>query len=260
MTIGERVSTEQRRYVIRQSFLFVKQTKEQCHMRIFKLTGALMVVLAFSAIGVATASAVETLWRWLPGSAKETFKGGSKTATLQVEEGEKAEKPGPSIACTKSELLLAESELLEKEAKLALAQIHFTGCKTLGLAMNSAGDAKEVVLTHVEIHNCLIKANDFGLLIKLLPVTLEVPATKLTIAVEGIVIGLIAKTGANKYGLTVAQKAGLQEIQKCEGGVKETLLAKIDAQPKFGEAGEEAKEGIIEFDKTIDKVEEEIMI
>jgi hypothetical protein len=229
-------------------------------MRIFKLISALIVLGAFSAVALATASAVETLWRWLPGSAKETLKGGSGKATLQVEEGEKGEKPGPSITCTKSELLLTESELLEKEAKLALAQIHITGCKTLGLAINSVGDAKEVVLKHVEIHNCLIKEKDFGLLIKLLPVTLEVPATKLTINIQGVIIALVSKVGANKYELNITQKAGLQEIQKCEGGVKETLEVKIDAQPKFMEAGEEATGANGEFDKVIDKVEEQIMI
>jgi len=52
-------------------------------MRIFKLIGALVVVLAFSVVAVATsASAKETLWKWLPGSVGETMKGKSGEGVL----------------------------------------------------------------------------------------------------------------------------------------------------------------------------------
>ena len=152
-------------------------------MRIYRLIAAVILVLAFSAVAVATASAAETLWRWLPGSAKETFKGTASATTFQeVKEGTKG---GSSVKCSKAEILLtdselkASSELLENEAKLALAVLHFTGCKASGLAYNSLGDAKETILVHVEIHNCLVNAGDPALLIKILPLHAEVPATQI---------------------------------------------------------------------------------
>ena len=109
-------------------------------MRTYKLIAAMIMVLAFSAMAVATASAAETLWRWLPGSAKETFKGTAGPGTLQ--ESKEGTKGGSAIKCQKSEILLtdsalkASSELLENEAKLALAIVHFSSCKAFGLAAN----------------------------------------------------------------------------------------------------------------------------
>lgn len=223
-------------------------------MRIFKLIGVLVVVLAFSAVAVATASAEETLWRWLPGSAKESFKGKSGKATLQVWEGIKGEKPGASITCAKSEALLSESQLLEKEAKLGLTQIHFTTCAIGGLPVNSVSDASGVILTHVELHNCLIKKEAVGIIFEPLEVTLEVPSTKLTVIVKGSFVGLVKKVGASVFELIINQKEGHQGIELCEGGAKRTLLANIDST-KFVEAGEEAKEGKLEFDKTLDAEE-----
>jgi len=77
-------------------------------MRIYKLFGALLAVLAFNAIATAvTASAAETLWPWLPGSVGETFKGEQKGGgTLQI-------KGSGSITCTGATILLT----LEKEGK-----------------------------------------------------------------------------------------------------------------------------------------------
>jgi hypothetical protein len=101
-------------------------------MRTFKLAGALIAALALLAVAAATASAEEVLWKWLPGKAGETFKGGSGKATWQ-------EKGGASILCKKSETKAKEGELLEegstegKDATLALAFIHASGCTTLGL-------------------------------------------------------------------------------------------------------------------------------
>ena len=153
-------------------------------MRIFKLIGALVVVLAFSAVAVATsASAEEVLWKWLPGSVGETLKGETGPALLAFLD----EKKQFDLKCTNGTLLLtytfkagegenpkevtASSELVKegstegKDATLALFIIHFTGCKTLGLGANSVGDVKEVILVHVEAHNCMIGPGKFGLLL-----------------------------------------------------------------------------------------------
>src|ERR1700722_7137471 len=148
-------------------------------MRMFKLIGAIAVVLAFSAVAVATASAETTLWRWLPGSVGETFTAKSGKAALQM-------KGGALITCQSSKIELKGSELLKegssegKGATLELAIIDFVGCKTLGFAINSKGDATETILVHLELHNCVIKSGDFGILFQPLETTLEVPAAKQT--------------------------------------------------------------------------------
>jgi hypothetical protein len=231
-------------------------------MRTFKIICALALVLVSSAIAVATASAAETLWRILPGTKGETFTGKSGAATLEASAGSK-------IACTGSTILLtfggSSSELLETGGSLALALIHFTGCKAEGLLpTNSKGDEKEIILSHLEIHTCLIKKGDLGLKIETLPVVLEVPAVGLTIEVKGAFIALIAPLEAKDkkhFELNIKQTKGVQEIEKCEGGVKQTLLSKADAAEKFELAGEliAAGTGLLLFDGTKDKEGEELM-
>jgi hypothetical protein len=234
-------------------------------MRIFKLIGALVVVLAFSAIAVATASAAETLWKWLPGSVKETFTGKSGKATLQVEKG-------GAIVCQKSVTLLTDaelkisSELMEKgsiekkDATLWLAVIHFEGCTTGGLEVHSLGDNPGIILVHIELHNCMIKKAHFGVLITPLLTHLEVTAVKILIEVLGSFVGLIEALPTEKthFELNINQKEGKQEFKLCEGGVEDTLLSS-ENHKAFVPAAEEVKEGLLLFDGTIDKAGEEMM-
>jgi hypothetical protein len=234
-------------------------------MRIAKLIGALFVVLAFSAVAVATASAAEKLWTLLPGTVGETFTGKSGKATLQLREVEKIK---PSITCTKSLLLLPSSELLKegstegKDATLALGILHFEGCTSFGVPAFSDGDASGVILVHLEIHTCMIKPGDFGLLITPLPLHIEIPGVKKLIMVRGAFIALLeGKEGEKKlvFGLNVKQKEGVQEIAKCEGGVENSLEGSIDDGVTFVKAGEEAVASTLGFDMTLDKEGEEPM-
>jgi hypothetical protein len=232
-----------------------KQAKEQSYMRIFKLIGALVVALAFSAVAVSTASAAETLWRWLPGTVGETFEGKTGEVTLQM-------KGGGTIKCQKSLVLLSNaeakvnSELIKegstegKWATLALALIDFESCTTAGLSINSLGDKPGIVLAHVEIHNCLIKKEHHGLLIKPLPLHIEVPAVKELLEVTGNFIALIQPliSEPRHFELNITQKEGIQGIEKCEGGNAETLLVSVN-EGAFVQSGEEAKEGLLLFDK-----------
>jgi hypothetical protein len=234
-------------------------------MRTFKLFSALVVVLAFSAVAVATASAAETLWRWLPGSVGETFEG------EQVLAGKLTSAAGLVIKCEKGTLLLAGSELVkegstnEKDATLGLATIHFEGCTAGGLAANSLGDAAKTILAHVEIHNCVInKANkEFGLLILPLPVHIEVPSVALLILVleKGLLVAKIESEAGSKETFVITAKskeAGkTQEPEKCEGGEKENLLMKDDAKPE--EAATLDTQFRIHFDKTKDEKGQELM-
>ncbi len=232
-------------------------------MRIFKLAGALVLVLAFSAVAVATASAAETPWQWLPGSVGETFTGKSGAAELQ-------QKGGAVINCASSTVLLTDatlkvsSELTEGttglDAKGGLAVIHFTGCKSLGAAINSDGDEKEIILAHVELKNCMISIakKQFGILFKTLPIHLEIPAVKQLINVEGSFVAEIKSVTKLQYTLVIEQKEGKQTIEKCEGGEAETLKSKVGAGVNT-QSGEGAAAGEITFDMTKDKEGEEMM-
>jgi hypothetical protein len=208
-------------------------------MRSFKILSALFAVLAFSAIAVASASAAETLWQWLPGAEKTAFTGKSAKAVLQV-------KGGASITCPESTTTSGE---ITTEKTLGLAIINFgKTCTTGGLAVESLGDVSGTILAHVEIHNCTISAGKPGLLIKVLPLHLEVPSTKLLLAIEGEIIAEITpnKTSTKEYTLVVEQKEGKQAIEKCEGGEAHTLSTSTDGGA-FVQSGQEAKEGKITF-------------
>ena len=226
-------------------------------MRILRLACALVAALVLGAFAVATANAAETLWRWLPGSVGETFTVKSGTVTFQF-------KGGATFNCTASEIALAGSELIKegstegKDATLALAVLKITGCKALGSGIHSVGDSVETILLHLEIHNCLIKSGDFGLLIKVLETTIEGLIGASSFVLKGSFIGLVANSGANKYPLNIKQTAGAQEIEKCEGGEKDTLLASTNGGA-FTQTALEVKEDTLSFDKTKDK-EEELML
>jgi hypothetical protein len=221
-------------------------------MLTFKLAGATLAALALLAIAAASAPAEEVLWKWLPGRAGEQFKGSSGKLTWQ-------EKGGGSLSCKKSETKAKEGELLEegstegKDAILGLAFIHFSGCASAGLATNSLGDSSGIVLVHVEIHDCLIAANHFGLLIKLLPLHVETPSTGTLKVLEGSFIALVEPAGGttpNKvWNLNIAQAAGVQGIEKCEGGSAETVTTTTNETGSPVQTGVEAKEASLEFEK-----------
>ena len=229
-------------------------------MRTLRFIGALIGALAFGAFAVATANAAETLWRWLPGSAGETFTGKSGKSTFEI-------KGGNVTTCTASEIGAKTGELLKegstegKDATLALVISKLTGCKAFGLfPINSKGDPAEVILLHLEIHNCVIKSGDFGLLFTLLEVTLEVPAAKEVLVLKGSFIGLVEanKGKENDFLVNIKQKGGVQEIERCEGGEFNTLFSSLNGGA-FIQTGIEVSEFLLAFDKVKD-AKEEIML
>jgi hypothetical protein len=228
----------------------------ECFMSTVKLTVALIAVFAFSAIGVATASAVETLWKGLPGTAGETFTTSTSKPSLEG-------LAGSRITCVKAKgtgELLKEGTTEGKDATLALTTVTLEGCKAESLfPINSLGDAKEVILGHGEIHACMIKPGDFGLLLKPLPIHLEVPAVGLLILIEGAVIGLAEATADKKvFQLHTKQSKGVQEFSKCEGGTAQSLTMKDDAAAAEDVAVEVA-EGTLTFAGTKDNEGETMM-
>lgn len=238
-------------------------------MRTFKLIGTLVAALAFSMIGVAMASAAETLWPFLPGSVGETFTGNLDEGEAVLQE-EKGAEGGSKIKCKALAILLTGSELVkegstsEKDATLSLAVMHFTGCKAesaIGLVeVHTKGDEKEVILTHTEIHNCLIewlgKTKQDGVLILPLEAVIEngivgVVTTVLDKKGTGFVAP-IKKIGVSQYLIDAKQTNGLQEVKKCEGGAEtESLTTLLAGAKEENLAGEDVK-ALIKFDKTKD--------
>ncbi len=216
-------------------------------MRVFRLISALLVVLALTAIAASTASAAETLWEILPGNEGETFTAKSGTAILQ-------EKGGLAIKCQESSILLADSSIVGTTKTLLLAILHFgSKCTAAGLGFNSLGDPAGFVLAHVEIHTCIISTSPLvgGLLIKVLPLHLEVPSVKLLIEVTGSLVVPITpnETETKNYKLDIKQAAGVQSTKLCLGGAEETLLSADDAKGPI-QAGLEAASAELSFDNT----------
>jgi hypothetical protein len=234
-------------------------------MRLFKLIGALLAALALSAIVlVATASAAETLWKWLPGSVGETFKGKSGIVEFRSTDEGKA----LTITCKKSTISLAGSELIKegstegKDATLVLFLDDDEECSSLGLPINSVGDKAGIILWHVEGHGCLIGKGKFGWLLEILQVHLEIPAAKILMLLRGAVIGelLGGKEGEKllTYKLDLNAPGGVQAIKLCEGGKENKLESSLNGVTFFPTTVE-AKEAVLEFDMTKDTAGEEMM-
>jgi hypothetical protein len=204
-------------------------------MRSTRLFGLLIVVLLFAAVA-ATAASANSL---LPGTAKTKVTGKSGTATLQV-------KGGGTISCTSIDII--EEEIITPT--LIKLHIHFLGCKAFGLAVNSVNDKGQsgTILVFEDTHFC--EKGPLGAAVFALTeeVALEVPSTKLTINVKGSFVGLFLepKTKKATFKLEITQKEGKQGIEKCEGGVAQTLLSSVDGGA-FTQSGEETKEATLTF-------------
>ncbi|HTA05070.1 MAG TPA: hypothetical protein VK774_01800 [Solirubrobacteraceae bacterium] len=185
--------------------------------------------LAACATAVTAASAST-----LPGVAGTSITGGSEKATFQV-------KGGASITCPKS---TATGEVLSTSESLAI--INFgPKCTTAGLPVNSLGDAAGVILVHVEIRECPSSAAILEL--KVLPLHLEVPSTKLLLIIEGGAYGEIVSTNfkTTRFNLFVQQLLGSQQIEVC-GKAKEVLRTSTDGGA-FVQSGEELTQAVLTF-------------
>jgi hypothetical protein len=215
-------------------------------MRVFKLVSTFAVVMALTAIAATTASAAI---EFLPGAAKTAFTGTSAEAVLQV-------KGGAAIKCTKSEVATGNGELLSSKTLLFI--VDFTGCKTLGLPINSLGDKAEVILVHVEGETCTVSTSPLvgAVLLKPLPLHLEVPSVGTLLLVEGKFVGGLEppNKSTKEYKLAIAQKEGKQGIEGClnAAGTKvepETLTTSENGKAAVASA-EEAKSGTLVFTTT----------
>jgi hypothetical protein len=180
------------------------------------LTGVSMM-LAFSLVGPGAASAAETLWELLPGVQGTSITDKSGKVTMQI-------KGGFSTICEKSKSTgeVGEGKTLGGET------ITLEGCTTAGLtSLTEGGKEKGVITIPVFLHTCVIKSGDAGIKFTLAEeIHVFVPAIKASLVVKGTFIALIAPTKSLKTGpfsLGVEQKEGKQSIEKCEGGIAQTL-------------------------------------
>jgi hypothetical protein len=200
-------------------------------MRIFKLIGVLVCALAVSAVAITTASA-----SILPGATGTSITGGSEKATLQV-------KGGASITCPKS---TATGEITGETPSTASVSITFgPKCTTAGLPINSLGAAAGIIVANVTVKEC---ASNPGILeLETAPLHLEVPSTKLLLAVLGVALGEI-EPGVKQttYALSLTQKEGKNTVETC-GKEKLVLSTSTDGSPTFIQSGEEAKSAKLTF-------------
>src|ERR1700743_251647 len=131
-------------------------------------------LLAVSALGAILASSAFAAASILPGAVGTKLTSKSGAAELESSAGQK-------IPCKSS---TGSGEVTTKE-KAALLLLDFIGCTTLGLPVNSLGDASGVILVHVEAEVCTIKPKEAGLLLLILPLHLEVPAAGVLIGITG---------------------------------------------------------------------------
>jgi hypothetical protein len=98
----------------------------------------------------------------------------------------------------------------------------------------------------------MIKKEHFGLLLKPLPLHLEIPLAKLLVEVLGDVLALIEAlpTEPRHFQLnlhSVNKEDKEQELKKCEGGVEEKLETSID-EAKQVPMTVDVEEGLMLFD------------
>jgi len=216
-------------------------------MKSMKLIG--LSLLALFALGAfaASASAEEG---FLP-TSKANILGGA--STLET-------KAGSKIKCEK----LDESAVTFTNDKTATATLHWSGCRAEGLfAVNSTGDAAEVILVKVKFLVCLDPKSSAGTLVDEFGVAgevegtakLEVPAAKAEIEVKGTALGAVLTTGKAKLFsvefLAAAAKEGKQAVTECLQGttkIVHNLLANKN-KGAFEAASENVVGGLIQFEK-----------
>jgi hypothetical protein len=161
---------------------------------------------------------------------------------------------GVAIQCTKSEIKKGNGELLGETTLLFI--IELSGCSFVGINVNSLGDASGVILVHYEGEACTIGTKPLvgGLLLKPLPLHLEIPAEGSLLLQEGsFVVGFGTENKSTReFKLKIEQKEGKPSIEGCLNaeGTKmtpETLTTSENGKSAVGTALE-AKESVFFFE------------
>jgi hypothetical protein len=199
---------------------------------------ALATLLALTATGTAIAAEA----KFLPGNAKETFKGTSGAMTLKI-------KGGATISCKKSE---TTGELLSTTK--AVGTTTFSECTSGGLAINSKGAASGTIVDLWLYLACRISGLPRDYCEKYREdvfTQLEIPAAKATLETQG---GFIAELEpgekkAETFTLTAKQKEGKQEFETTEEEKEPTSLKVSTNGGAFVQSGIELEKSTLEFAK-----------
>lgn len=129
-----------------------------------------------------------------------------------------------------------------------------TGCKAAGVPINSLGSGGGTITFGFEQQLCYVSKSPkvVGISARITPeagVHLEVPAAGQLLILKGGAIASITplnESTAGPYALGIHQKGGVPEIEACEGGSANILLASLNGG-SFVRAGAEALEASVSF-------------
>jgi hypothetical protein len=210
----------------------------------------LLALLALGAFAASMASAEEGL---LPQQGEKAASGESTgTATLET-------PSGLGITCTKLSIL---SILFLKASDIhATANLHFSGCKALGLfAATSLDDLKEpgvILVPKALLLICLVTSATlvFGVLIlPEAPVHIEIPAVGELVVVEGAAIGTLSPNEGKEAKVSLVGSKGKQTTATgCEIAGKKLTYSLTAEQNENGkkEASSENVPATIKFAETV---------
>jgi hypothetical protein len=215
-------------------------------MKRFRILGiALLALLALGAVMAVAASAEEG---FLPNPAKEKNKGtisGGKS-TLGNAKG--------TIICQH----LDASPIEFANDKHGTATLKWKECTTAGLAANSLGDEKGIILAKVLLLVCLINSAKLEFGVAAEPdetIHLEAAAAGVLAEVKGLVIGTLSGAKGKEFTSEfLAPKVGEQTVKECtdaEGKKVHSLLEALNHEA-FATASEEVKGGKIVFEKEVE--------
>jgi hypothetical protein len=203
-----------------------------------KFIRTIILVLVITAVSATAAPA-----SLLPGTKGITITGLTGKATFQV-------KGGAAFTCKEDK---TSGEVISSAESLLLLSFG-PNCTAGGLPFKSAGDASGTILAHVEATTChSVKGTGQFLLLQLLPVKLEVPATKLTLEITGVILGEITpgKTKTRAFTVSLSQKGGEPSVSQCENDAKEILTNQVLLTSTDGgspvSSALEAEKGVLEF-------------
>jgi hypothetical protein len=210
----------------------------------------LLAMLALGAFAASMASAEEGL---LPQQGTKAASGEGGTATLET-------GGGLSIKCTKLSIL--EILFLKASDIHAIGNLHFSGCKALGLfALTSLDDLKEpgvLLVPKALFLVCLVTSGTlvFGVLIlPEAPVHVEIPAVGELVILEGALIGTLTPNTGKELNVTLKGTKGVQETSKeCTIAGKTFKYSLTFEQNENGkkEATSESATATIKFAETVE--------
>jgi hypothetical protein len=215
-------------------------------MKRFRILG--IALLALCALGTVMSVAASAEEGFLPTPSKEKNKGSIKGGKSTIGNAK------ATFICTSLDASPAEFE----KDKHGTATLKWKGCTSAGIALNSLGDEKGVILAKVLLLLCLINLAklEFGVAIE--PdetIHLEASAAGILGELKGLFIGRLSSAKGKEFRVTLkASKLGEQEVKECldAAGTKKGSLEESLNHEAFAPESEEVLEGVISFEKEVE--------